>query len=522
MDRLENCLIFSDWNKFLGGTPQSVWPRLGLLEKTTSTRIWLNIVRNRYPELLSGIGAVMNFHNDLFPIPLQHIREYGFGPLFNLPVSSPSVTPGSGRALNWSPPINSWSDLAEFRELLEKLGHQLSYRMKSLALTTRHAHAINWYGCEAGWDNWFFSHYNLQGVKIARIIGDVVMQSGDDCNVVRQQIQQSAYADLFLGQTLPVEPPRLKASSTHSPGSVEQYFTRGSFVTAPDVEISTVDAILQRTADTPMLKALRSERFKSVKEMLVAFPELLPLVGIALIRSGNCSPYSPVAHSGQLIIQYKVSEEQLCRSAISLIVNRFSLKTLANFLGSPTNEDKNWRNLFHLCDAEQLKAILVQQGKNRAELDMWDSKTLIAYMATWAEKLSGPRQTEYKLRVLRFLRSRQVPSSYATEVTTALSNMLPWLDSDELSAWLNPKKVSAADIMIVDDDPEEAELGPLEALFKTANVIAPAFIQRFKAMGFVYEDLPLVIEGFNDPELTEIRALLTAPQKLALKRNWKQ
>ena len=77
-------------------------------------------------------------------------------------------------------------------------------------------------------------------------------------------------------------------------------------------------------------------------------------------------------------------------------------------------------------------------------------------------------------------------------------------------------------LMIVDDEPEEVELGPLEAFFKTANVTAPAFIQQFKAMGFVYEDLPLVIEGFNDPGLAEIRGLLTMPQKLALKRNWKQ
>lgn len=527
MSRLEGCLVFGDWGRYLAGTPQSVWPQLGILEKNASTKIWFNITRNQHTSRLRGIGAVMNYHSDAFSLPLQYIREYGFGPLFNLPVDSPSVAPGSGRAVNWSPPINSWTDLTEFRALLKKLGYQLSHRMQNLALVTQHAIAINWYGCEANWESWFFSRYNLQGIKVARIIGDIIMKSGEECNVVRQQIQQSAYADLFFGQGLPVfieipqsvEVPQMKTASADS---VDQYFTRGNFVTAPDVEISTVNAILQRTADTPMLKALRSERFESVKDMLVAFPELLPLVGIALIRSGNCSPYSPVAHPGQQIIQYKISEEQLCQTAISRIVDGFPLKTLANFLGSPKDDEKNWRNLFHLCDAEQLKEILVQQGKKRAELDMWDSKTLIAYMATWAEKLGFYHRTEYKLKVLRFLRARQVPSSYTTEVTSALSNMLPWLDSDELIAWLNPKKVSVADIMIVDDEPEEVELGPLEAFFKTANVTAPAFIQQFKAMGFVYEDLPLVIEGFNDPGLAEIRGLLTMPQKLALKRNWKQ
>ena len=293
--------------------------------------------------------------------------------------------------------------------------------------------------------------------------------------------------------------------------SVEAYFTRGAFVTKPNTEFATVQLILEQTKDTPIVKALKCST--SVIEMLEARPPLYALVGIALIRAGLCSPHTQVEHAGQALIQFKVGEAELCEDAIEAIIDAYDLKTLANFL-SNGNAEKNWRNLFQHCNAEVIKEMLVKEGKSRSELNLWSTDFLIEYVATWAAKSNNPR--EYKLRVLRYLRQREVPAAHSCEVNGLKENMLPWLDSSELDSWLNPKKAApAADYMVVDEINEET---PLESLFKKAKVNAPEFIKQFQETGFVYEDLPFVLEGFNDPDLANIRSLLSMPQKLALKR----
>lgn len=541
VERLQDCVIFNDddWNKYVKASAHKL-PAASNYIKHQSTRIWLLCMKNATPDRLKRVGTVMKYYSDEFAIPLRHIRELGFSELFGLGgnVTSQCSRP-TGRELNWRPPLNQWADLAEFREFLSKLRMQLAHRLKSLAMLTRDANAVNFYGSDSNWEGWFFDQYNMRGVELARIIGRIVKAGRDDCNVVRDQISHSKYADMFYG-TDPVESipePVPAALAPAFPLSIYQkdvmaYFTRGpSFYTRPDVEPNTIAIILQKVVDTPIMKVLNCPSGPgSVMKFCESNPLLSIFVGIALIRSDNCTPYTEVEHRGSQtdtrnIIQFKENETLLCKKAVRPIIESLGLKELANFLGPASKKDKNWRHLFSGCNVEEVRGFLIKEGKTPAELGLWDTKTLIEQVAIHCDKIAffSGRQYEYKLRVLRYLRSREVSTSRMQRVNDCRVKMLPWLDSDELLAWLNPATTpKPVDVMDISDDEDEDETEPsqIDGLFKSAKVNAPQFVIEFKRQGFAFEDLPLVLDGFNDPELATIRAMLTLPQKLAIKRAW--
>ena len=539
MTKLTDCLVFARWNTILGGTDPKMVPGVGLVVKhEPSTRLWLTILRNTNSNLLGIIGDVMEVNKTEFHMPLQYIREYGFQQMFNLSSLSSGSTYGkpTGRELAWDGPLTKWGDLAEVKKLIDSLGDQLATRIKDLASVTDHANFVNFYGCEAEWASWFFKCYVMQGVRFTRKLGAVLIASGAQCTAVIQTISRSEYADMFFDDVLttpPSNPIRPTTSFPYSSASlhpdpiaeVHAFFNEQAFCIRANTELDTVSRILHKIEATPLMRLLKCPLGpNTIIPWLETRPELCHFVGIELIRSGTCNPYSPVTQrtnssDPRNIMQYKSSAEELAGQAIEPIIKCYGLKTLANFLGAEKDQARNWRGLFQASGMEELKAFLANAGKGKAEMEMWDKETLIEQMATWVERVPVNQQFSYKQRVLEFLRRRDVHPEYVEAVNGFRANMLPWLDSDELLEWMNPRRIStSSDMMILDPLAEEVELTPLESLFKRAKVNAPAFVEKFQNDGFVIEDLPLVIDGFNDPDLETIRSLLTTPQKLALKR----
>lgn len=290
------------------------------------------------------------------------------------------------------------------------------------------------------------------------------------------------------------------------------FFRSGTCVVHSSVDDSTVLAELEKSLEHKLMKALRADTYPHapgtpvVAALLTDYPELSWLVALALIQLGHCSAYSQVQTRTSTLIQTKISEDDIISNAIYPIVFAYPLPRLANFTCSSKNDDAVWRDLFSGCKISELEDILVDFGKTRAELNTWSSyppadrnRALVNAAANCS------RREQYKIHILRFLRAGK-PAPY----------MLPWLDDDELRAWLNPKPVTD-ERMVLDAVPEPSvpsERSLVEAVFAKAKVNKPAFVDLFISEGYRLDHLEDVLTHFDNPDTQPLRALLTGPNKL--------
>jgi hypothetical protein len=293
------------------------------------------------------------------------------------------------------------------------------------------------------------------------------------------------------------------------------FFRRSNFVVDSSVDDATVELYLEKALEHNLMKALRVETYPHapgtpvVAALLTDYPCMSWLVGLALIQLGYCGPYSKVHTRFSTLIQTTCSEDTVLQKSIFHIIDTCSLPRLANFMCDPKKDDDAWRNLFSGCSIGVLESILVEFGKTQAELSVWNTlpkaerhQRLVKAAEMLALTTTHP--VGYKIRILRFLRSGK-PTPH----------MLPWLDSEELKTFLNPAPVD--EILVLEPVPEPvtpSDRAQVEAIFATAKVSKPAFIDLFISEGYRLDHLEDVLTHFDNPDTQPLRALLTGPNKL--------
>lgn len=84
---LENYSVMWDFNKYVAGVPRGIvtcgMSRV-MKPDHQSLKIWLSITRNQYPNILVGIGQVLQYHRSDAEMVLQAIRKHGFAFAFGL------------------------------------------------------------------------------------------------------------------------------------------------------------------------------------------------------------------------------------------------------------------------------------------------------------------------------------------------------------------------------------------------------------------------------------------------------
>lgn len=334
-------------------------------------------------------------------------------------------------------------------------------------------------------------------------------------------------------------------------GEVEKFFRSEGCKVDSSVEYDTIATILQKTANTPILQALRvgggEDQPNSVVKFLESYPTLCPLVAIALFRSGHAVLYSRARSSSETgahtIIQLLRSEEELADGAVENLIRSFNLKTLANLPNLSPNpaaeNEANWRVLCCGVTASAVKNLLVTHGKSRSELDLWSIEKLMSCLGDYSGngQENPPYQNyHYKIAVLKLLREGSIPapdvyqmedrvSAAAQRLTAAQRNIIPWLSTAEFMAWLNPPRVVEVAVPVREDrmqlDLEEPAVvsspNSIEGFLRQAGVVNPEFVGLCQSNGLELEHLGLVIEGFGDPDLAPIRSKLSLAQRLSIK-----
>lgn len=294
------------------------------------------------------------------------------------------------------------------------------------------------------------------------------------------------------------------------------FFRNSPCVVDVNVADRTVELELEKALEHQLLKALRVETYPHapgtpvVAALLKDYPELSWLVGLALIQLGHCTPYSKVQSRTSTLIQTTRAEDKFLSNAIHPVVDAYPLPRLANFMCDAKQDDAVWRGLFSGCDITTLENLLLEFGKTPQEIRAWSGYAPADRNATLVKAAAdlgrtSRRSSEYKVRMLRFLReNRNAP------------HMLPWLTTEELTTWLNPK-TTVEDRMVLEEPtpaPVSSERALVEALFAKAKVNKPAFIDLFISEGYRCEHLEAVLTHFDNPDTQPLRALLTGPNKL--------
>lgn len=513
LNELQDCFVLSKYDMLVSAVDPKVVPGVVLTmnQPQTTIRNWLNIMRNHYPERLVIMGKVLEYHPSETAMVLDKIRKYGFAELFGL-TGAPARTYSkpTGRELGWDSPINGWGDLVEFKEFLNTLGQLLSGELQSMAAVTRDAGSINFYGMQENWSLWFFKLYQMQGVYFSRKIGSILEQSGSRANSSRQLIQRSGYSEMFFGSgsAEPVKPAEygkffLAPSLTSAPKASATNFIRNGGLTYVhhSTEDETITEELEKASKHPIMQMLKTPDL-SVSEWLEQYPDGIHLVILALIRMGECSPYSTVKSRTSTIIQAKYSEKMIVDDALKGMLI-LPVKRLAQFTAAPELDEAVWPSLFTGVKPISLRKLLISYGKQEQEVNRWDPPKLI-------EVLGSHRQSGIDL--LELLRENgKAP------------NMFPWLSSQELAQWLDPP-----DAMITE---EAINLGPkalppkltqLGSLMAEARIDKPGFVRAYEKAGYEYEDMGFILKEIGNPNTKDILSQLTDPERVRLLRTWRK